>query len=751
MKNNIFRVFALILCIILTLSLMVGCSSEKELKTTNTRKYQQITNGSSAQTGMICENEKFELHWDDTKKIVSFVDKATGRKYSPVPEEAMIADYDENGILKKNNPQIESALTVYYYDQTTLNEKFITAAIEAVQEGAVYTQNIENGLRVYYDFIGYEIIVPIEYKIYNDHFDVTVITSYIGDNGENFVTGVAIAPYFCSLKNDTPDSYFFLPDGSGTLIGCNTIDLIGTQGSMNIYGIDPTIQSYHLESYRKQMHLPVFGVKKADSAMLGIITSGAEQAEISWNIGSSNIGYSGIYPFFRIRGYNLIHAPNNFAAAVVELPVFAEYINTSPLSVSYYILDGADADYNGMAKTYRQYLIGSGELNKSDATMPSVSLKLLGGVETKTYNFGIPKTTLYPLTTIADAEEMVIYFSKELDNDVLLDLVGFGQSGLDFGKLAGGFKVASKLGNAKTVRKFTELCKDKNIPVFMDFDLVSFNKSGAGFSLINDAAAFPNKQNSYDVRKDYVTRKETDARYNLLSRDMLGEATKKAVDVSNYYGLTGVSLSSLSNTAYSDYNVQDAWVRGGMSEQVSELFKIYNNDSKILSVAANSYAIGNSSYIIDVPTNSSSLDVSIEDVPFYSLVFRGYVPMSSESVNLAANERVALLRAIESGLGLTYTVYKNFDNTLFTIDQSALYGSVYDGNKEQIVKTGKEIKKLLDKIGNSTISDHTILDNGLRITTFSNGVKAAINETDKDIVLNGKNVLSMDYIVIEEG
>lgn len=748
--NKLFlQISALITSTVLTLSLLSGCSSSIVSGRVNTKKYTGDINDQSVADGMVCENDRFVLNWNDTKKCVYIFDKSTSETYYTVAEGVLETVIGEDGMPVKNNPHSESPIIVYYYDQKSLSEKSLNAAIDAVQDGDVYTEKTENGLRVTYDFLNSEITVPVDYTIGEDSFTATVVTEEITDNGESFVTGVALSPFLCSVKNNSTDSWLFLPDGSGALLSTVTTDLVGTQGSMKIYGVDPSIQSYDLNSYRKQINLPVYGMKKGDKAVLGIITSGKESAELSWNVGSQNIGYSSVYPFFRIRGYNLIHAPEGFTATEVEIKVFDEYINTTPLSVAFYPLTGEKADYNGMAETYRNYLIQKGQLQKTETVMPTVSLKLLGGMQTKKYTFGIPRTVLYSLTTVKDAEEIINYFSKELENDFLVNLIGFGKSGLDFGEVGGGFKIASSLGSKKQLKSLSGFCDKNGIPIFMDFDIMAFNESGSGFSTRSNAAAFPNGQNVYDVRKDLVTRKETGFRYNLLSRASLETAAQKAEEAAKNYGLTGVSLSSLSNTAYSDYKTKGAAVCGDMANQVSDI--IANSKLPVLSSGANGYAACASSYITDVPTGSSGLDFEITYIPFYAMVFRGYAAMSGESVNLSSNERTAFLRCLESGVSLTYTLYKNFESSLVTIDQSALYGSEFESNKQRIVDSYKEYKNVLDKLSNAGIEKHYIAENGIRVTEFDNGVKIAINETETDKTINGITVKAMDYAVIEEG
>ncbi len=749
MKNILFKSFAITLCLVLVLSLLTGCSSE-HATTAVTKVYDDMEfNDEYLETGTVCENNRYILKWDDTLKQVFFTDKATGQVYSSLPKEAAAVKYDADGMIIKNNPQIESPIIVYYFDPKAITEAVTYAGLDAISDGAVYTEKIENGIRVTYDFYTPEISVPVEYTISNDCFNVTVNPEEISDNGESYVTGVAIAPFMCSLPNDTKDSYLFLPDGSGTLAQPVTKDLTGTQGQARVYSHDLIVQTYDAISYTKDMSMPVFGKKQGNSAMLGIITKSAEQAYINWNIGASNIAYSAVYPFFRIRGYSLIESPKGFTGSSVEIKVFDKYINTNPLSVSYYCLSGEDANYSGMAKVYREYLEKNGRLNKSDSEQTAVSLKMLGGLEQKEFTFGIPHTVLKSVTTVSQAQEMTKYFNDNIEGEILVNLIGFGKSGIDHGQVGGGFKLASEFGSTKQLKNFAAYAKENGIKLFMDFDIVGYSKSGAGFALHNDSAKLLNGQSIYISSYDNVTRKKLGDRYYMLSRAKLGEAVAKAQGAVEKYEIEGLSLESLSNNVYSDYKTKGTAIGAGMAEQVSKLLSGAGEKNLILGNAAHDYAIPCCDYVIEVPTTSSGYDFSYCDVPFYQMVFRDIVPLSSQSVNLSVNSRKEILRCVESGLTPTFTLLHDYNSAYASSKYPSLYGSSYEGVKDEVVSTAKELAPILKKVNGAALVRHTVVEPGVRLSEFDNGVFIAVNETDTASLVNGKTVEAMNYTVWE--
>ena len=750
MNAKIFRFAVLFVCLSVCITMFAGCSGGGRTDLASTKSYAEMKpGGNEATDGKICESAGFELYWNDALKQVIFTDKQSGRRYCSLP--ADIIQAAESGAEDISvNANLESPVIVYYYNPSTFTDTTSLASTDAIYGGSIYTELIENGIKVTYDFSQLEIAVPVEYTVSEECFTVTVKPQEIYDGGDNFITGIALAPFLCSAKNDAPESYLFLPDGSGTLLSTATRDRFGESGSQRVYGDDLTINRHTLYSYTKQIHMPVFGAKTGDSAIFGIVTSSAEQAYINWNVGSANIGYSSVYPFFRIRGYNSVKPPARFAT-VAKIDVFDDGISDAPLSVSYYTLNGENADYNGMAELYRNYLIKSGALKRAEnVKTPQLALKILGGLQRKKFTFGIPHTELMSLTTVEAAREMAEFFRDEIEGEIIIELVGFGTSGLDVGEVGGGFKIDSSLGKKSDISDFSAYCKENGINLFLNFDLIGFSKSGSGFSLMTDSAKWPSGQPAYFFLPDNISRKYVGDRYMLLSRGKLEKAVDKAVEATADYGIDGIALESLSYAAYSDYGVNGSEVSSGMSKAVEELFSRAGENMEVLSSGANDYAAYSSDCIIDAPLGSSKYDVSACDIPFYEMVFHGYVPLCGESVNLSEDEGDLILRCIEAGVAPTYTLLDYYDSSAVSSEFASLYGAQYAGVRERIVSVSKELDGVISKISGARIVRHRLLSESLRITEYSNGVCTAVNFSDTAQSYNGHEIAAGGYAVWED-
>lgn len=746
MKKYLISFLSVLMVIVMSLS-MTGCGEEKTVLKTFLSYADQSFDSDISESGVVIENDNWSLIWDETYKRVSFLEKNTGAVWGQIPQEALEPQIQENGMIKKNHPQLESVIHIKYQDPKSFDDVTAYSYTGAVQSGGVYAQKIKNGIKVIYEFSETEFSVPVQYTLGENYFRISVNPADISE-GELKIHSVAIAPFLCGMKNDAQDSWFLLPDGSGAVIKPYQSDGVGSLGQKYVYGKDLSYQTYSKENPNEQVNLPVFGAKKGENALFAVIASGAEMASLNWNIGSANIGYSSVYPEFRIRGFSYIERPENFVTTTTlgAFKVFSKGIVDKPIAIDYFALSGENADVDGMADCYRNYLTKTKRLDKKSKDEKTVTFKYIGATVQPSFVVGIPTEKLFPLTTTKQALKMTEEFAETLGSDINVQLMGFGKTGIDVGEVAGGFAVANKLGGNKGMKELIKALDSKNINSFMDFDLISFEKSGSGFSK-SSAATYHGGQVVKYSSFDTVSRGRNQDRFFILSRDSLFIASNKVLEKAEKIGLSGISYSSLSNRIYSDYGEQKYYISGNMGNDV---FKIYNTAKekgyKTLSNSANVYAAISSDFINDVPLYSSGYAVTSYDVPFYQMVFKGYRPMSSVSINLCSDKKDAMLRCIEGGISPSYTLYYNFENELVTNEHSFIYGSHYSGNKDDIINTVKGVKEYFSSVEGAEIKEYIRLNDNASVTKFSNGIYAVVNMGDKEIVTDYGNIPAKSYI-----
>ena len=82
-------------------------------------------------------------------------------------------------------------------------------------------EEIENGIRVEYDFSAIETVIPVEYVLVDGKLNASVITKDIKESKHSEILTINLLPGF-SAASAQDTGYIFVPDGCGALINFNS-------------------------------------------------------------------------------------------------------------------------------------------------------------------------------------------------------------------------------------------------------------------------------------------------------------------------------------------------------------------------------------------------------------------------------------------------------------------------------------------------------------------------------------------------
>ena len=134
-------------------------------------------------------------------------------------------------------------------------------------------------------------------------------------------------------------------------------------------------------------------------------------------------------------------------------------------------------------------------------------------------------------------------------------------------------------------------------------------------------------------------------------------------------------------------------------------------------------------------------------LPVYSMVFKGYVPMTSESVNLAIDPQKIILGAVEGGIGLQYTVTNTWDNVLIDAVYPYFFSTNYDNVKGEIDANYKALSGYYDSIKNAQLVSNTIISSGVHCSVFDNGVTVYVNYNNSAATTPAGECAAESYII----
>ncbi len=739
------RLIYIVCCFIIVLSLAACGTGFGSLE------YKEVAESNIPSETLIAQNSKYTLELDKTIMGVVLTETATGRQWGSTPIDGSELELDQWGDPIKRHPKVRSVLSIECKDFERDEVNNYNSYTDAVKNGKVTYEKLENGIVIDCYFADAKVMIPLKCMLTDFGVNLSVDPKDIQES-ESRVLSISIAPFFCGVKNDSENSYLFVPSGSGAVVGVESKSEQGDTYSAQIYGYDPAIDEVASVSTKESVRLNVFGAKTNDSAVCAIVDGGADSAWINVTSGSTTVKYSAVYATFQMRGYTN-HVAELFSYESVHNVVYSKKMINKPISVTYCPLSGENANYSGMANLYRDYLTKNCGLKESSKDIP-LNVRMLGGtLMTKSF-VGIPYKTVLPTTTLADAKKIMTEIKKEVNTDFAVQLKGFGDSGLDAGKIAGDYTVNKNLGSYKELKNLFDFSKSKNIDLYFDFDIERFNKKSSGFSTFFDAATNAGEQKAIQYAYDIAVRdKKEETAYNLLSPANFTIAFDKIVKKTSKYNVSGISLDTLSSVAYSDYTDKENsefYSKNGFSTVADKVIKSAKSQNlQFMASSANLYSAVLADVITESPVTSEKSRIFLYDVPFYQMVFKGSVPITVQSINLAADSKLMILKAVESGSGLGYTVIDSWDNSVINSDMPYFYNSVFEEIKDGILESSKELSKYYNKISGKHIVRHTVFEDGLRETVFENGVRVYVNYTENTLTTPMGEIPSYEYLITE--
>ena len=740
MKKLLFKTISFVICAVMLLSL-AACGKTATISAVDVFK-EIKTNVANGET---IENANCKISWNKTAGCIIFTDKTTGAVWSTTPADYINA---EDKQARARNI-LESPIIVNYYNTEIGEPEVLRAYTHSIKKNDIEVVKQDNTIKVSYLFEEAGILIPVKYTLNENGISVTISADEIVE-GNAQIYSIQFAPNFCSVKTGKENSYLFYPSGSGAIIDTSAANIVEGTYSAGIYGNDAASKKKEKLTNDKNIYLPVYGVKQDDNALMAVVSSGEESVQLVANVADKVTGYSSVYPEIYIRGYDF-NLQKKGGWDYSEDAIYAdEGIKGVDFTVDFYTLSGEKANYNGMAQLYQKLLYGNNEA--TDIKEDTYSLKIHGGLMQEKDFIGFPYQQLLALTKYSDISDMLseLFATNVTPN---IQLTGFGASGMDIGNVAGGFKFGSAFGSKKELNTLLSYCDQSGIDSFVDFDIIAYRNSGNGFMSVFDTAQTANKLSAYQyyINKEVQTLEEKDiSRYRLLKRNKVTVAADKLFKKLNKYDISGISLSSLSDTCYSDYSNEAYYAKKGYEKQATDIINKYKDGGyRFGANGANEYAAVLADCIFEAPGTSSKHDIFTYDIPFYQMVFKGKTEITSEAINQGEMLIKKQLMALETGTSMLFNVYETYDSTLTFSYFKGLYGAKFDNCKQDIVKAAEQYNDYYKSVSGQTIKNHTVLADGVRLTEFANGVKIYVNYSGADFATADGTVPAMDCLILK--
>ncbi len=731
--------------IVLTVLLLLSCSMV-------------VLPSVSAAPAALTAGGNYELV-DENETLALYIDYSTGM-FAVMNQKTQTVWYS-NPVDRANDTiasgdgakELDTLLTVEY-----LTPKFTTMTVNTTTASFVAEHNGDDIiLSFYFSDISARFIVPIKLTLVEDYLRVELMTDSIKEMGTAKVLSVSLLQFF-GAANSTDVGYALLTDGSGSLMefnsGIQNSYEFGITAEGSYYGINPTqysSQSYFV-NWNETFRLPLIGMVKNGEAYLNIVESAAAVTETHAYISRYKNSYNTIFNKVTVRD---TQKRTNSAGKSGEGYYYTDELPENYVG-RYYFMDGAEANYVGMAEKYRNYLIeekGMAPVNENIAN--SLCVSLYGAVKKSMHFLGIPYTGVKPLTTFAEAEAFVDRLAADQIDNVFINYLGWNSGGMET-TMKTAFEAESKLGGKKAANSLiSKVNSIENYFLSFDVDLQAYYKNNSEIKKFQSTAYGLNSSPVTLFRSRVSAAGALDKNsiaHQLLHPTKMVIFADKLIDNAMALDVRSFSFNSIGNTLYCAYNNNDIITRDESAQLMTDIFtnaaEKVGEKGVVSTLGGNAYAAPYVDNIIEAPVYGSHNNIAIQDVPFYQIVFRGYANMATDAVNLNSEQDELILKIAESGMSLYYLLMDEESTAFQGTSFAGSFACELNDHYDDMIANYKRLKPLYDAIGTSSIADHAIITDDVRVTTYNNGTTVYVNYGVEDTTVNGVTVKANDFVVV---
>jgi len=686
---------------------------------------------------VVAESETYKLWYYEPRFSIKLENKITGT----VMESTVSDDMLRGNLNKSWKGYVQSGIVIFAIKGTTNTYQVDMNTCK----NTITTYAIENGICANIFFTDYQFGLAVEVTLEGDDLVVRIPDGSITEKKKDtYISTVSLFPMLGHSYLGEEDGYMLIPDGNGALIYLNDKDGRYSSGfSRLIYGVDYGFEQTNNASYLWErfetvtdpnaVTAPIFGMAHTScrQAYLAIVESGDERCSIEAQPNGVMIDYNRCFARFLLRDI-FVQPLNNSNSGTVKT-VESDRLHAD-LQVRYCLLDREDANYSGMANTYRDYLLEKGLVVKTDCAYKT-RVDLMGS-DREEFLLG---TTAVTMTTTENAAEIYAQL-RQLGVEQVLSVYKGWQKGGAYSWPVSDYKADSAIGGTAALTDLIQEQAQQGYDVYLYDNAILVNDATTAFTF--DAMKMVNKRTFKIETRDQVY----DLFYYLLPSRTGGNLSRLASDL-NKAGLSNLALTGITNTLFSYSSKGSYYSRSDTRASYISAVAAANESMDLLLENPNMYLWRYANAYLDMPLGSSDYLYVDQDIPFLSMVLKGVLPMYSRYVNFEANKTENFLQMVESGMYPSFYLTWGETSQLIYTNSSNLYSLEFGTYRDTIAEYDAQLRQLAKLTENANIIRHETLSSGVVKVTYSNGVEIYVNYTESDFTADGITVPALSYKV----
>jgi len=678
--------------------------------------------------------------------------------YSNLIVPANISAQDK--ILFTDVPILNDGVSVYSLQNNNLSTyRLVNNAIYDVL-GPEYTKDNANadlevtGYVNDGDINSASFLVSINYTLNANgelYYEVPMSAPYFVNNNTNYsIKSITPLKYF-GAGDITKDGYIVYPDGSGTVVEFANIRTIQASYYSSVYGNDYgyatlTPSKAHLE----QITMPVYGQINEISAnaktkaitnedtitngFFAIVEEGSSLMNLNFSSSSSQHKYASTAASYQPHPMDMRDLSESLSAGVsgkyyivseskYEGNYKTKLVMLTDEKLSTLEQNSYEPSYIGMANCYRNYLVENGVISQLEESRTNKGLPLyietLGAMDVTKKILSFPVTVSTPLTTFEDVETMYSEFSAAGIKNVNFRLTGFANGGMSF-TYPVKVKWQKSLGGKKGLNSLISVADDYNskaaegynFGIYPDFDFLYIHndKMFDGIGYRGNASIMVDNRYASKQTFNAVLQVYESLFAIVVSPDSFGELYGKFYKQYSKYDIDNLSVATLGSEINSNFDTKNPINREDSLKYTKNLLAEMSEDYSLMVDVGNVYAMRYVDHVLNAPNDSSHYKYSSYTIPFYGMVFHGFVNYAGSPLNYSGSADYDILRSIENGASLQYILcYENTNYLKADLLLSKYYGVDYKNWKEIIINQYTELNNAIGDLQNNVITDHKTL------------------------------------------
>lgn len=685
--------------------------------------------------GKVTENSRFNLYLREENLSIIVESKASGKllfstvqNLDGIKDNATWKGFYQSGVVMEYIEDVKS---------TNTQADFINMANEVSCD---YTAD---GFTAHVKFPDVGISYDVILKMDETGFVVTIPQDKIVEemSDKYTVATFTIFPFLGHSYLGQDEGYMIIPDGQGAIIELKDNEKrYSSPYDRPVYGtnigIEDTVNSMWSVA-TEPVIMPVLGMVHTEDQIgfLSVIEEGDQAARIMAYPNGVRTGFDWVAARYT---YRMVYAqPTGPSSGTVSMRT--EKARDFDIVQRFFLEDGENATYAGLASAWRNYMAENGTFRNADNRPFDVQIDFLG-LEKENYVLGKQDVVM---TSFQQAEEMIGELYNGGVENMAIVYRGWQKDGLTGSLPTNGYTPAAALGGREGFESLKKLAEEKGFTLALEADFLTLNPS-------------VNPVMTYNAFKKITSQTYRKPSFGLVYDSMNYLTPVKTMEIGQQViadmkngGAPGISITGITQLM-ADYYYQNHY------HDTTELQATYLDLAQAAVeampttlAAANAYLWPCADALSDMPVAGSDYTYTAREIPLLAIATSGHIPYYTEYVNFQANTKEFFLNMLEQGARPSFLLTWEDPIELQNTNSSGIYSSRYELYRDTIIEWYKELNDFQQQVRGASILRHDVAGNMTRVT-WSNGVTVYLNFGDKQASMDGVTLEGMAYKVVKQ-